>query len=124
MGYLLNDHTLGTAPDGGKGIKQEWDTRKCRHCGGIVKSYVRRNFFNEQLVKYIIGPARQIYNKKEMEENFWCNGCNGHLCRACGIAAFQGVPHETAEERMIRIRQEQVDALKRAIENNVSRGIG
>ena len=89
MGYLLIDHSGGIGPDGKRGIKQEYDTRQCPHCGGIVKIYVKRHLlFKEQ------GTP---------DEGFFCMQCMAPICEYCAKTP-ECIPFMTKlVERMRRI---------------------
>lgn len=69
MGYLLIDNTESG------GIKEEFDTKSCKHCQGAVKvfrpPYTHQH--NEDCQKY--GCDREQYYDPR---------CNGILCRWCG----------------------------------------
>ena len=70
MGYVLIDHSQGSpAPGMSKAIKQEWDTRQCKHCGGIVRIPVKRRLIGEQ--------------GETVDQGHFCLQCMGPVCFRC-----------------------------------------
>lgn len=70
MGYVLIYHSQGSpAPGMTKAIKQEWDTRQCTHCGGIVRIPVKRRLIGEQ------GDV--------VDRGHFCLQCMGPVCVRC-----------------------------------------
>jgi hypothetical protein len=74
MGYVSINNT------GAGGLSQEYDTKQCQHCGGIVQIYIKRHI--------IVGTnARQLRQPKD--EGYFCMKCMGPLCKRCGEKAFK-----------------------------------
>jgi len=70
MGYVLIDHSQGSpAPGTMKGIKQEWDSRQCPHCGGVVRISVKRRLIGEQ--------------GETVDQGYFCLQCMGPVCNGC-----------------------------------------
>ncbi len=69
MGYLLIDNRESG------GVKEEYDTKPCRHCRGALKvfhaPYTHQH--NEDCAKFGCD-----------HEQYYCSRCNGMLCRWCG----------------------------------------
>jgi len=70
MGHVLIDHSQGSpAPGMTKAIKQEWDSRQCKHCGGVVRIPVKRHLIGEQ------GAV--------VDQGHFCIQCMGPVCLSC-----------------------------------------
>lgn len=69
MGYLLVDNKVSG------GMKQEYDTKSCKHCQGIVKVLIKRHLLGGQ--------------SKKKDEGFFCIKCMGPLCEYCAVLAHK-----------------------------------
>ena len=69
MGYLLEDNKASG------GQKEEYDTKSCRHCGGVLRVF-RPPYTHQHTADC------QAYGCNH--EQFYCSRCDGMLCRSCG----------------------------------------
>ena len=81
MGYLLVDHTASS------GIKHEYNTSSCAHCGAVIiyKSKPIGGFLRK--VRVSLWNGRE---DEEIGEGFFCTRCMGDICKHCGEASTKG----------------------------------
>ena len=74
MGYLNINNT------GSGNLNQEYDTKQCPHCGGIVQIYIKRHVFY---------ASKEQQLRQPKDEGYFCLKCMGPLCKDCGEKSFK-----------------------------------
>lgn len=85
MGMLTIDHSAGQGIDGRQGVKQEFDTAACKHCGSVIAVLCRPLGQKCYLSSTDVAAATAV--AKDLPDEYVgkrrCCRCRGNLCRAC-----------------------------------------
>lgn len=89
MGLLIIDHSQGQGIDGKQGIRQEFDTLACKHCGRTIARLVRvagNASATHHLANIDIGRAAPVIHELDSKTDAkpTCAKCGGaYICRIC-----------------------------------------
>lgn len=87
MGLLIIDHSQGQGIDARQGVKQEYSTVACVHCGRIIAMLRRANDVYH-LANVDIGRATPVAQNLSSDyvHHRRCRRCNKGICRICATA--------------------------------------